>query len=64
MKNYNGTILIIKEEKIIIFFFCLKLGSSCGDGEGFLLTVYRLNDKLLCEMLSKSNQKGALFLAH
>jgi len=32
MKDYNGMILITKEEKITGSPFCLRLDSLCGDG--------------------------------
>jgi len=33
MRDYNGMILITKEERIIGSPFCLRLGSSCGNEE-------------------------------
>jgi len=33
MKDYNGMILITKEEKITGSPLYLRLGSSCGNGE-------------------------------
>jgi len=32
-KNYNGYDLITKEGRIFESLLCLKMGSSCGDGE-------------------------------
>ena len=59
MKSYNETILIIKEEKITGSLFCLRQGSSCGDGERFLFSVDWLNVKLLFRMLSKDQSEGS-----
>jgi len=48
-ENYNEYNLITKQERIFESPLCLKLDSSCGDGEWNLFSVDRLNDKLLLD---------------
>jgi len=48
-ENYNGYNPITKEGRIFEFSLCLKLGSSCGDGEKVLFFVDWSNDKLLLD---------------